>query len=431
MLIALWRFLAVTISDERWRVWAFAFASLGLGLGWLVFAFGAVTSDFWIAEAYPFLSAFTNPHFALGLALMLWLLTLSGLYRDKHVQGWLSDWKAGGAALVLSILSPFGIVIALAVLAGWLIWELAAQMASGSAHPLNGAMAAPVCRRLIYRLAWISLFGIPVILYDLWVTRVDPQLAVWNAQNLTLTPPAWDMLLALSPALLLALPGAWRVVRQHEQSARVLLVWVLISLVLIYIPLGLQRRFLMGLYVPLVGLAVYGLEVLAARYSFRFARWAALLTLGLALPTTLLILAVGLLGAQTRDPSLYLTHSETQALKWLESNTPANALVLAAPETGLLIPARTGRRVIYGHPFETINAEAEKARVEKFFQGVGPGNVPSASDFLEQRQVDYLFYGPRERKLGPLPGQLGLRQVYAAGIPGADEVIIYQVAGLR
>jgi hypothetical protein len=155
------------------------------------------------------------------LALLLWLLTLPGFYEEKHLQGRLSGWEVGGAALLLSILSPFGVAIVLAVLAGLLIWELAAQMAStsrqpGAAHSFRVAIAAPVCRRLICRLTWISFFGIPVVLYDLWVTRVDPQLAAWNAQNMTLTPPAWDVLLALSPALLLALPGAWLVRRQGK-----------------------------------------------------------------------------------------------------------------------------------------------------------------------------------------------------------------------
>ena len=432
MLLALWRFFAVTISAERWRLWAFAFASLGLGLGWLVFAFGAFTSDFWVVEAYPLLSAFTNPHFPLGLALLLWLLTLPGLYGEIRLQGWLADWKAGGAALLLSILSPFGIVIALLILSGVLIWELAEQMATdrretGSGFSFPNALAAPVSKRLSYRLTWVAIFGLPVVMYDTWVTRVDPQLAAFNAQNITLTPPAWDVLLALSPALLLALPGAWRVIRLQECYGRVLLVWALISAILIYIPHGMQRRFLMGLYVPLVGLAVYGLEVLTVRYSIRFARWAAVLALGLALPTSLLILSAGMLGVQTHDPAFYLTQSEAQALGWLKANTPTDALVLAAPETGLLIPARTGRRVIYGHPFETVNAEAEKALVEKFFQS----DLPSPSDFLKQEQVDYLFYGPRERSFGSLPDLINLSKVYATGVPGVDEVIIYQVIGDR
>lgn len=448
MLLALWRFLTVTLAGERWRLWAFTFASLGLGLGWLVFAFGALTSDFWVAEAYPFLSAYANPHFALGLALLLWLLTLPGLYCPKPLPHWLSGWKAGGAAFLLSALSPFGVVVALAVLAGLLLWELIAHLVSSRRQSglrlsmARSALALPVCHQLIHRLIWVSLCGLPLLLYDFWIARIDPQLAAWDAQNLTLTPPAWDVLLALSPALLLALPGAWRVLRYGEPAARLLIVWALIGAVLIYAPLGLQRRFLMGLYAPLTALAGYGLESLAARFSLRLARWAAILALGLALPTSLLILLVGLFGAQTRDPALYLTRGEAQALAWLESSTSSNALVLAAPETGLLIPARTGRRVLYGHPYETVNAEAEEKQVTAFFQS----DLPSPSVFLEQRQVDYIFYGPRECSLGPLPEQIDIDPVYTATGPsdlnsayGASaemklcggDVVIYQVVRVR
>ena len=432
LLFFLWRFLTVTLTVERWQLWAFTLASLGLGLGWLVFALGVLTSDFWVAEAYPFLSAYANPHFALGLALLLWLLTLPGLYNQVPQPRWLAGWKAGGAALLLSMLSPFGVVVVLATLGGLLLWEFISHLVTSRRQPgIRSSLAAfvlasPVCQRLIHRLIWVLICGVPLLLYDFWVVRIDPQLAVWNAQNLTLTPPAWDVLLALSPALLLALPGAWRVARSDHRDARLLLVWALTGAVLIYAPFGLQRRFLMGLYAPIAALAGYGLESLTERYSPRFARWAAILALGLALPTTLLILMVGLFGAQIRDPVLYLTRAEAQALEWLNSNTPADALVLAAPETGQFIPAHTGRRVLYGHPYETVNGEAEKAQVRGFFQG----DLPSLSDLLEQRQVDYVFYGPRERSLGVLPTQLDLRQVYAAGIPGAD-VLIYQVVGTR
>jgi hypothetical protein len=280
---------------------------------------------------------------------------------------------------------------------------------------------------LIQRLAWVLIFGMPWLLYDLWVASADPQLAAWNAQNLTLTPPAWDVLLALSPALLLALPGAWSVILQDQREARLLLVWVITGAVLIYAPLGLQRRFLMGLYVPLAGLAGYGLASLAGWFSERLARRVAAVVLGLSLLTPLLILWVGLYGIQNRDPMLYLTRAEAQALEWLESNVPAKALILAAPDTGLFIPAHTGRRVLYGHPYETVNAEAEKAQVLSFFTG----ELASPGAFLEQRRVDYIFYGPRERRLGPLPGEFEVRQVFSADAPGDDGVIIYQIVGVE
>jgi hypothetical protein len=81
--------------------------------------------------------------------------------------------------------------------------------------------------------------------------------------------------------------------------------------------------------------------------------------------------------------------------------------------------------VLYGHPYETVNAGAEKAQVVGFFRG----ELASPGAFLEQRTVDYIFYGPRERRLGPLPGEIKARQVYSSDTPGDGGVVIYQVAG--
>ncbi len=75
MLRALARFCAAILPETRPRRVAFALGALGAGLGWLAVPFGAFTADLWVAEAYPFLSAYANPHFPLGLALILWLTT--------------------------------------------------------------------------------------------------------------------------------------------------------------------------------------------------------------------------------------------------------------------------------------------------------------------------------------------------------------------
>jgi uncharacterized membrane protein len=143
----------------------------------------------------------------------------------------------------------------------------------------------------------------------------------------------------------------------------------------------------------------------------------------LTFPTLLLVLLAGQFGALAHDPLLYLTLGEAQALSWVETNTPADALLLAAPQTGLFIPAHTGRRVIYGHPFETVNAEVEEAAVTSFFTN-GATSPVAVEDFLQKRKVDYVFYGPREQLLGELPDLPVLSEVYSqAG------VTIYQVSG--
>jgi hypothetical protein len=81
----------------------------------------------------------------------------------------------------------------------------------------------------------------------------------------------------------------------------------------------------------------------------------------------------------------------------MEQNLPKNAVVLAAPQTGLMIPAWTGLRVVYGHPFETVRSDESKQWVEKFFLG----EIPAAETdvFFRQFNIQYLLIGPREEAL--------------------------------
>jgi hypothetical protein len=428
--LALYRFLKAFSFDRRWKALIFAWAILGAGLGWLIFPFGVITADFWVAEAYPFLSSYANPHFALGLALLLFLF-----YPIQERSGcaglWRSFWRvwpAGFVALLLAFVSPFGVIVALVILGGEWIREFWFELSNDSAaagrsriaqfHYLKGYLSSGKLPVMAARLLWIFLGGAPLLLYDFWIARVHPVLAGWNAQNLTPTPPLWDLLLALAPALALAMLGAWSLLRS-KQGGNLLLTWALFGLLLVYLPFGLQRRFLMGLFVPVIGLAGFGLDGLATRVGRR-SGLAANLCFAASLPTNLLLLFVAFHGIQTHNALLYLTRAESNALTWIEMHTPPHALILASPQTGMFIPAHTGRRVIFGHPFETVNAQAEERAVEQFFQS--SGDVASLSAFLEQRGVDFVFYGPRERELGALPGLGNLLPVYVGG-----DVTIYQV----
>jgi hypothetical protein len=87
----------------------------------------------------------------------------------------------------------------------------------------------------------------------------------------------------------------------------------------------------------------------------------------------------------------------------------------------MFIPAHTGRRVLYGHPFETVNAEAEEAAVNQFFQNAA-SQPEAALDFLQHRSVEYIFYGPKERQLGVLPELPGVEARFSQG-----DVTIYQL----
>ncbi len=419
--------------DRRFpRLWTFTLLSLGLGMGWLALPFGELLSDSWVAEAYPFLSMFTTPHFALGLALMVIILSLP-------LEA-LTPWRfiaAGGLSALLGLIQPFGVVACLVALGGWfgLEWLAAGrQVGRWTVKAWLSRFTWP--GRLFWYSVCVGLGGVPWLLYEQAVVVRHPQFSIWNAQNLTLTPAAWDVALALSPALILAAWGAWDSFKHSRPPFRLAVAWLVVGLALIYAPFSLQRRFMTGLYIPAVLLAGHALGGWQMSRPRLFTRLKPAV-IALALPTTLIVLALGLFGALTHEPIYYLTTEEAHAMQWIEHNTPPHALILAAPQTGLLIPALTGRRVIYGHPFETIHSQQEQAAVERFFAWANapenppddapeltPGdneNLAQARQFLQQRQVDYIFYGPRERLLGKLSPGLGLRPVFSSGA-----VTVYQ-----
>ena len=413
---AVWRFYEAALAKEWQRAFAFSLACLGLGLGWTGFLVGKVTSDFWIAEAFPFLSGYANPHFPISLALLLWLLlpALKDVETDKKSIG--PEWFARIAHPVFALfasawlgsMSPFSVVLTLGILGGMVLWEMLSSR------------SRPVILSNIAQMTWIALGGIPVILYTVAAVRSDSALAAWNSQNLTPTPPAWDLLIAFSPMLLLALPGAWQTARGARRSERLLLVWAVLAFGLAIVPFDLQRRFLAGAYVPLIGLSACGLDFLEPYLKGRLKLFRQIV-FGLVIPTTLLVVLVGQYGAIRRDPLLYLERGEARALEWMKANTSIESLVLAGPRIGMFVPGRTGQRVIYGHPFETVHADEEQAAVTSFFRDAAD-NPQEARRFLSEREVEFVFYGPDERSLGDL-STLNLEEAYSQ-----DGVTVYKVA---
>jgi hypothetical protein len=415
MLWALHRFLGKVLPDSRLRQLAFALAALGSGVGWIAVPFGAVSSDFWVAEAYPFLSAFSAAHFSIGLGLLLELLTpLAGEAGESP-----APFKAHARILLLAcllgILAPFGIVIVGLAHASMLVWQVVGDWRQ-SRLQTRAIWQTPA----LYNLIWIGLAGGPWLIYDYWAATHDPVLSGWNAQNLTPSPPVWDLFLALSPVLLLAILSLRHIRGENNRGLRLLMLWCGLGLALLYLPFGLQRRFLMGLFVPFCGLAAF--EIWHWSQSRR--RSPAFLT-GLTLLASMPTLAIIFLGIgqaiQSHDAQLYLTRGESQALQWLNDHTATGSLVLSGPQTGAFIPAFTGRRVIYGHPFETVNAAQEKANLAHFFQASPDAwNAHQDAQFLLQRRVDYVWIGPREQQLGGLPPGLSLTTAYSQ-----DGIVLY------
>ena len=375
LLLELRKFCRALFPDDKEMSWkAFLVSALFSGMGWLAIGIGRLSSDLNVPEAYTFLSSFANPHFPLSLALILFTLRKMLLENEKTFQPLFLL-----IGFVLANLSPFSLVITLLIIAACKLWVLIQE------------------RQL---LVWNSLLffvgGIPVLFYQYFIVKVDPIFAEWNAQNLTPAPAVIDLLIAFLPGLIFAIFGVVLSLRQKTtRTTRLLVVWTLTGFIMTYLPFNLQRRFLIGLSIPVAALVVIGIQSIK---SIKWQKVSNVLLFAFMIPTNLVIIALGLISVAQHSSNLTYTTDESLAYAWLQSHTQTSNIILAAPETGNLIPAITGRRVIYGHPFETVFAAENKQDVIDFFSG--RWDVYQMLHFVEDEHIRYIFWGPQEMSLG-------------------------------
>lgn len=407
MLGAAFVFYRTTLPAPASRRWAFALTLFGSGLGWIGAGLGRLPIDLWVPEAIPFFSAFANAHFPVAAAAMLVALTVVAAPDLRRLP------RLGGAALaglVLALVQPFAVVAVAAVGVVWGIWM--------RSRPAADALSPKARRDQAWAgLAFLVVSG-PWLVYDLWVTQSLPALAEWSRQNLTPTPPLIDVLLGYGVVLVLAVVALAALRPQSTAGGRLLATWLIVGLLLVFVPFGLQRRMLLGVFFPMAALAGIALTALAA--GGRSRKWLATFLIVFCLPSNIIVLAATLGGALRQEPEIVITTGERQSYAWAADELPPGSLLLAGEVTGNRIPAYADVRVRYGHPFETPYAAAELAWVESVYRSDRtPAEVLRE---LRSRSVDYVYVGPRERAMGDLGWVEGLVPVYQG-----EDVVIYGI----
>lgn len=348
LLAAVYGAAATLSSSVSYRRSALLLVGLASGLGWLV----GTSPDLTVPEAVTFPSLMVNAHFGLTALLMLLLvfgMTLAPLYR-----GWWAAIAVGSACLTM--IQPFAPLVVGVAAGSWLVvgylWE----------------------RRLpwphIGRLVVFAGSSVPLLIYFWWVARTNPQIGRWMEQNVTPSPPAWQWLVGYGLLLPLAAAGAWRVVQRRGRAGWLPLVWAAGQIALMMLPMPLQRRLSTGLHLPICLLAATGLEAVASRLRARSRPWLKAGLLSIMFISNLLIMLAGASAVLNRNPYVLLTDDQWAAMEWLRENVAAESVVLADVELATAVPAwGGGARVVYGHPFETLDTEARRRAVEDYYSG--------------------------------------------------------------
>jgi hypothetical protein len=416
LLLVAYHFIARFTDRLPSRRAAYLLLGFSSGLGWLLAPLGLTTADLWVAEGFTFLSILANPHFplAIGLMLLLFLGILDAQPQPSPPPVWGTEERhisiarligAVGLGLLLAVIQPFAVPIVLVVsgvFLGVLTWH-ERRLPRGEIAVTGAAAAAAA----------------PVMLYDFYVYRTNPALAAWSAQNLTPSLPPWDYALGYGLVLLLAVGGIVIAVRRRARTDLFLLAWVGSVVVLLYVPFALQRRFITGLHVPLTLLAALSLEqIVWPRVRARRRGLVTGLIIGFTALTNLFVALITVAGvAQIRHP-LVMTADEVAACAWLAEQTSWTDTVLTPPESGQFIPAWAGNRVVYGHPFETIDAGTKEAEAAHFYSP--EASTAERRDLLERYGVRYVFVP------SPTPA-LALTSLDLTPVWTQGDGVIYQV----
>ena len=434
MLLVIYRFVALFAVGEIRRV-AFVLAATSSGLGWLVEAIyptppgGISPIDFWLMDAYTFFSLFTFPHFCAAVALLLSVYAM--LLRLPETTGAMFAQKGRvlGAILITVILSwglglihPYAMLLIDLIPGLYMLWRTATER----------RLPVP----LLIALVCMSLTQAPLLLYDYRVFSTEPVFQAWATQNVTLSPPFAYYLLGFGIVVVLAVWGI-RPALVACRHAPFLLLWVVASFILAYLPWGLQRRFVEGVHVALCVLAGYGLTrglmpVLARPLSrvARFLdyhpgrfRWLVqALVVAVAALSNLYLVTSATVAVALRQPALFRSLDEVRAAEWLDDHSTWDQTVLSSYETSNWIVGAVGHRVFWGHWAESIHLPQKREEAQRFFTA---SQAFERRDFLSRYDVAYVFYGPRERELGDFDpaGATYLERVFRQG-----EVTVYRVA---
>lgn len=385
---ATYDFLGQILASVKLRRLGLVLATLGAGLGWLlVFVglgrlFGSIPLDFYSPETFGFLANLGIPHLVLARALMFWALLgyLRGHYEPAR------GWRVGllWLAIALCHLITAALALGLVILHTAVRWF----QLRGASKKRRTALFPQ-----LYICFWAALGVALVAAPNLWFFWQDDYLRIWSGQNQILSPHPLHYLFAYGWLLPFAYFGLRHLLKISPPLGNFALAWLLALPVLIYAPVGLQRRLAEGAFVLLIALALH---------AFEQGTWAKrqrnLALFSLAFPSTLILLVGAWQTAGAVTPPVFLPRDEVMAFEELRAQSQPGELVLASYETGNALPAWAPLRVLVGHGPEGVDESELLPSIHSFFQG------RTSDDFrlelLSRYDVDYVFWGAIEESFG-------------------------------
>jgi hypothetical protein len=281
--------------------------------------------------------------------------------------------------------------------------------------------------------AIFGLINIPAFIYIYYLFSYVDTLSSWNKQNILTTPPIQTILLGfLIPLGFACFYFLYKITNKKKISELeyILYFWIISSILLVYMPINLQSRFLEGINIPIMILGALGfskiIEFLSNYIKWnKFKLFSLIIIFILISPTSFLWLEKVHNSSKINNNfdtfiPLYLEKTELEAINWLKENSDSEDIVISGYKIGNYIPRVSGNRVFLGHWAQTIDFDSKKKLVQKFYS-----DQIQRIKIIENYDIKFIYYGYEERKKGTIIPNDKIRQVY-----NNKNIIIYEVENI-
>jgi hypothetical protein len=347
---------------------------LGGGLGFLVYP--NIQSADLSMTALTFLSAFQRGHEALGLLGYLLSLVLFFAINQEQSGERKKYLIIGVISLLISLLFyPYYFLSFMLICGIYLFIKNKASLRISSYKPLFP-------------------FLIPAIFLNIFIYQAlskNPTFSEVLHQNLP-TPNLLFVLTGYGLLFLLFLYQLFFV--KKNQEIIFLSIWVIVSIILAYIPLGFSRFFFRGLFFPLVILGIIAVKNIAEKIYIHKIILLIVFIL-ILIPSTIRITYTRLAASENNTSWYYLSKSEFKIFDFLNKNSKKGNGVVALYRLGNIIPAYTNNVVYFGHFYQTPNAEEKLNNLYQLYSC--QMTITEAQKFLQEINVKYVIWGKDEK----------------------------------
>lgn len=395
--LMLFKFIGIFFEDKKKSGLALMITLFSSGIGAFVQKWFPASIDLWVPEGNTFFSLLEAPHFISTQIFLMLSIYLFMKYKENNKKKYFytSSFFAAGSILEYPYLVP-------------LIFSFSAILILFFSH--SKSLLIKLCNILQYFFLPIISF---LIIYRVFSLSQSAQF--WHSQNILPTPSIENLLYGYGILIPFALIG-FLISDLNRKGNLSLLLWIVLTLILIYIPFSFQRRLLEGLHIPIAILASFGFFYLFKKIQSKFFKSIFALGLIIILPATNIYNLFKIINSYQKDTQNnyihYLDKDEMAGMEWVAANSKVNEVILANQFYSNIIPGVTGRFVYHGHRFLTYKPELKLQLFNGFMQ---EEDEKVRREFLRKYSINYIYFGkndPYNRFLGSIAKQKFLEKVW-------------------